>query len=143
MRIAVSAVLVLFLVGCGAGSESTPDAGAQLPTVGTACGETLLPQESTAVCDGARAAVVCEPQSRFWRSIPCKGQTGCSTNATGVVWCDWTGNAPGEPCPWAGEGTGYCSPDDSKLVLVCKSGAIETTACPNRCVEMSGQVACE
>jgi hypothetical protein len=87
-----------------------------------------------------RSELIC--QNGRYIQAPCKGPRGCGLTSKGVF-CDISGNAPGDPCSTDEEGASACA--DGKTMLVCTGGKFIATACrgPKGCETQDGRPLCD
>jgi hypothetical protein len=59
------------------------------------------------------------------------------------VSCDFSGNVPGDPCPFSKEGDGICSLDGHSR-YICTGGVFMfNMSCPGGCVVSGSQITCQ
>lgn len=101
-------VVVGLTLGCGK------------PKAGDKCDEA-----GKRACVDGKSALYCAAGT--WQLDTCKGPRGCAEEK-GVVSCDATENADGDPCPAALDGFGACRAD-RKSRAICKGGKYLVEPC--------------
>lgn len=109
-------------------------ASACKPGPGSSC------DKGEARCIDKKTQLVC--QAGKFVSSPCKGPRGCGLTPDGVF-CDISGNQPGEPCSTDDEGAAACS--DPKTKIVCSAGKYQPWQCrgPKGCTTDDRRPLCD
>ena len=115
-----AAALAAFVFGCGS------------PSVGGSC------KTGSVACEGSAKALEC--RAGKYVGLPCAGPKGC-TQASGDVFCDYSGNRPGDFCALSLDGTGVCSADGT-ATLECRTGTVEKTHVCQSCQTQAGLIVC-
>lgn len=91
------------------------------------------------LCSSEKEALEC--RSNVWRTLPCRGPSGCS-EAGGTIQCDLTGSVAGDACAASAEGRGLCTAD-GKAVLECRMGELVEVKTCRVCSMTETRVVCE
>ena len=75
-------------------------------------------------CVDAKTELAC--QKGTFIEAPCKGPAGCKAD-TNHLYCDFTGNATGDPCSTDDEGNAKCIGTDRRIT--CRGGKYFVDAC--------------
>lgn len=90
-------------------------------------------------CASEKEALEC--RDKEWRTLPCRGTSGCSETED-TIHCDMRGNAAGDACAASAEGRGLCTAD-GKAVLECRMGVLVEVKTCGTCVMDETRVTCQ
>lgn len=98
-------------------------------------------EEGAIACVDEHNKLSCE-DGKFVAS-PCRGENGCQVE-DGLLTCDISGNAAGDPCSKADEGHAACAPDGTHA-LRCHEGRLVKEPChgPKGCEQSASGPACD
>ncbi|WP_375773165.1 hypothetical protein NR798_20500 [Archangium gephyra] len=90
-------------------------------------------------CASEKEALEC--RDKEWRTLPCRGASGCSESED-LINCDMKGNVAGDACAASAEGRGLCTAD-GKAVLECRMGLLVQVKTCGTCVMDDTRVTCQ